>query len=196
MTDLKLNIYLSGVGGQGIGLLSETLLRAYDRAGFPVRGVDTHGLAQRGGMVESHLRVGCPGGSPLIEPGRADLVLSLERTEALRAMAGQLRRGGSLAFYDTLWQPLPVRLGETGEVTLEELKDRARQADIRVLRVYTDDLPDVRMQNMALLGAAFHGGLLPGLKEANLMEALEDLMEGSQGEVNRKVLETSRGNLI
>lgn len=196
MSDLRLNIYLSGVGGQGIGLLSETLMRAYDRAGLPVRGVDTHGLAQRGGMVESHLRIGFPAGSPLIEPGRADLVLSLERTEALRAMTGQLRRGGSLAFYDTLWQPLPVRLGETGEVTLEELKDRARQADIRVLRVYTDDLPDVRMQNMALLGAAFHGGLLPGLNEAHLVEALEDLMGGRQKDANRIVLENSRGERL
>jgi len=196
MTDLKLNIYLSGVGGQGIGLLSETLMRAYDRAGFPVRGVDTHGLAQRGGMVESHLRIGYPGGSPLIEPGRADLVLSLERTEALRAMTSQLRRGGSLAFYDTLWQPLPVRLGEAGEVTLEDLKNSAGQADIRILRVHLDDLPDVRMQNMALLGAAFHGDLFPGLREVDLVMALEDLMGGRQGEANRKVLETSRGGWL
>jgi indolepyruvate ferredoxin oxidoreductase beta subunit len=196
MTDLKLNIYLSGVGGQGIGLLSETLMRAYDRAGYPVRGVDTHGLAQRGGMVESHLRVGYAGGSPLIEPGRADLVLSLERTEALRAMSSQLRKGGALAFYDTLWQPLPVRLGEAGEATLEDLKNSAGQADIRILRVHLDDLPDVRMQNMALLGAAFHGGFLPGLKEENLKGALEDLMEGGQGEANRKVLENSRGELL
>jgi indolepyruvate ferredoxin oxidoreductase beta subunit len=45
----KINMYLCGVGGQGIGLLSEAVLRAYDHADYPVRGVDTHGLAQRGG---------------------------------------------------------------------------------------------------------------------------------------------------
>ena len=52
------NIYITGVGGQGIGLLSETLLRSADHAGLNVKAVDTHGLAQRGGIVISHLRFG------------------------------------------------------------------------------------------------------------------------------------------
>ncbi len=43
------NIYMTGVGGQGIGLLSQTLLRGADHAGLEVMAVDTHGLAQRGG---------------------------------------------------------------------------------------------------------------------------------------------------
>ncbi|MBW2538534.1 MAG: 2-oxoacid:acceptor oxidoreductase family protein, partial [Deltaproteobacteria bacterium] len=50
------NVYMTGVGGQGIGLLSEILLRAADHAGHTVKGVDTHGLAQRGGIVVSSLR--------------------------------------------------------------------------------------------------------------------------------------------
>ena len=45
------NIYLTGVGGQGIGLLSEVVLRAADHAGHPVKSVDTHGLAQRGDLL-------------------------------------------------------------------------------------------------------------------------------------------------
>ena len=52
------NVYMTGVGGQGIGLLSEILLRAADHAGHTVKGVDTHGLAQRGGIVVSSLRFG------------------------------------------------------------------------------------------------------------------------------------------
>ena len=52
------NVFMIGVGGQGIGLLSEVLIRAADRAGHRVKGVDTHGLAQRGGPVISHLRLG------------------------------------------------------------------------------------------------------------------------------------------
>ena len=51
----KFNIYLTGVGGQGIGLISEILLRAADYAGFNVKSVDTHGLAQRGGIVVSQI---------------------------------------------------------------------------------------------------------------------------------------------
>ena len=76
------NIYLSGVGGQGIGLLSELILRAVDHAGQPVKAVDTHGLAQRGGIVVSHIRIGPAVFSPLIRPHQADLVVALERHEA------------------------------------------------------------------------------------------------------------------
>ncbi len=53
-----MNIYMAGVGGQGIGLLSEVLLRGLDKTGVTVRGVDTHGLAQRGGVVVSQIRTG------------------------------------------------------------------------------------------------------------------------------------------
>jgi len=59
-----------GVGGQGIGLLSEVLLRAVDYAGLRVKAVDTHGLAQRGGVVVSNLRMGDNVFSPLIPGGR------------------------------------------------------------------------------------------------------------------------------
>jgi indolepyruvate ferredoxin oxidoreductase beta subunit len=80
------NIYLSGVGGQGIGLLSEIILRAADHAGHAAKAVDTHGLAQRGGIVVSQIRLGASAHSPLIPAGQADLAIGLERHEALRAM--------------------------------------------------------------------------------------------------------------
>jgi len=67
------NIFMAGVGGQGIGLLAELMARAADYAGWKVRACDTHGLAQRGGMVTSHLRLG-DSNSPLVPDGRADLV--------------------------------------------------------------------------------------------------------------------------
>ena len=46
----SMNIYMAGVGGQGIGLLSDVLARACVQAGYSIRGCDTHGLAQRGGL--------------------------------------------------------------------------------------------------------------------------------------------------
>jgi indolepyruvate ferredoxin oxidoreductase, beta subunit len=81
----QFQIYLIGVGGQGIGLLSETILRAIDHAGIPVKSVDTHGLAQRGGTVSSHIRLGEQIYSPLIREGSADFFLALEILEAYRA---------------------------------------------------------------------------------------------------------------
>jgi indolepyruvate ferredoxin oxidoreductase, beta subunit len=82
-----------------------------------VRGVDTHGLAQRGGVVVSHIRTGKGEFSPLIAPGEADLVLALERHEAFRAMTGFLKDGGSLAYYDAVWQPFEIRNGSVPQVT-------------------------------------------------------------------------------
>ncbi len=172
----KINIHLCGVGGQGIGLLSETILRAYDHAGLEVRAVDTHGLAQRGGIVRSNLRVGRGVYSPLIEKGRADIVMALERTEALRGAMDYARPGGLVIYYDAYWQALPVRLGEHRDVETEDLESYARTKDLQVVRVFRDDLPDIRMQNMALLAAALSQKLLPYLKQEHVKAALDDLL--------------------
>lgn len=175
---MKLNIYLNGVGGQGIGLLSELLIRAYDDAGFQVKGVDTHGLAQRGGSVESHIRVGYPSGSPLIEPGWADIVLSLERTEAYRALFGMLKNGGKLAYYDTLWQSLSVRLEKEKAPDSGMIEASALEKNASVLRVSESSLPDVRMQNVVLLAKAVEQGVLPDLSAENLRSGLKQLFSG------------------
>ena len=184
---MKINIYLNGVGGQGIGVLSELLIRSYDHAGFSVKGVDTHGLAQRGGSVESHLRIGT-GGTPLIEPGRADIVLSLERTEALRAVVNMLKIGGSAAYYDASWQTLPVRLGDEAEISLAIMEETAAERSVRLLRVSEENLPDVRMQNIILLSKALKNGFLPGLTTRHVENSLEDLFSGAVLENNRMLL--------
>ena len=180
----KINIYLCGVGGQGIGLLSEAVLRAYDHASFPVRGVETHGLAQRGGIVRSHIRVGEGVFSPLNEPGRVDIVLALERTEALRGARDYLRPGGLLIYYDAYWQALPIRLGEAEDVTGEDIELLATQQNLRVERVYRGDLADPRTQNMALLSHAVSRGHLPGLTVQHVKAALEDLLSEKLYEKN------------
>ena len=88
-----LNIYLSGVGGQGIGMLTETLGQACLAAGHAVHGCDTHGLAQRGGTVISHLRLGDGVFTPRVPEGEAHLVIALERLESLRGVQTHLRGG-------------------------------------------------------------------------------------------------------
>lgn len=172
----QINMHLCGVGGQGIGLLSETILRAYDHAGLEVRAVDTHGLAQRGGIVRSNLRVGKRVFSPLVEKGRADIVMALERTEALRGAMDYARTGGLVIYYDAYWQALPVRLGEHRDVEAQDIEQYAETKQLQVVRVYRDDLPDIRMQNMALLAAAVTQRLLPHLKASHVKAALEDLL--------------------
>lgn len=74
---LRRQILLSGVGGQGILFLSRLLAEAAIAKGLPVLTSETHGMAQRGGVVVSHLKVG-GFDSPLVRTGRADLLLVLK----------------------------------------------------------------------------------------------------------------------
>jgi indolepyruvate ferredoxin oxidoreductase beta subunit len=181
------NIYLCGVGGQGIGLLSELLSRAADHAGLSVHGCDTHGLAQRGGMVTSHLRLG-PARSPLVPDGQADLVVALERTEALRAAHDMLRHSGTLVWYDAVWQALDVRLGRYRAITEDDVRAAASAKGAAAWRVYRDDLPDSRMQNVAIVAEILRQGLIPGLERAHVESALADLMGGAALEANLALL--------
>jgi indolepyruvate ferredoxin oxidoreductase beta subunit len=183
------NIYIIGVGGQGIGLLSEAMLRAADHAGHMVKAVDTHGLAQRGGVVVSNLRLGEAVFSPLIPKGRADLLVSLERHEALRGLNTALKDRGTLVYYNTVWQPLGVRLRQDAEVD-EETIDRICEArSIRVFKTAHSELPDVRMQNMVVLGAIAKNRLVPDVTAGHYRRALEDLLQGDLLQQNLKVFE-------
>ncbi len=78
------NILLVGVGGQGIVLASEIMSEFFKRQGYDVKKSEVHGMAQRGGIVSSHVRIGKKVYSPMIEKGMADIMLSFEKMEALR----------------------------------------------------------------------------------------------------------------
>jgi indolepyruvate ferredoxin oxidoreductase beta subunit len=187
----KFNIFISGVGGQGIGLLSESLIRAIDYSGQRAIGADTHGLAQRGGMVVSHLRIGDEANSVLIMKGTADLVISLERHEALRAMNDYLKDRGTLIYYDAVWQPLDVRLRKVKQIENEEISEEAGKRNIKVYRVFDETLEDPRTQNVVLIGKIVKFGLIDGLKAEHCEKAFEDLMTPSMLERNLKVFKNS-----
>lgn len=77
------NILFCGVGGQGLMLLSAILGKAGLDAGFNVMTGEQHGLSQRQGSIYVHFRIGDPI-SPLIPYGKADMMIAMESTEALR----------------------------------------------------------------------------------------------------------------
>lgn len=83
MRTSECDIVIVGVGGQGVILISDVIGRAGVMAGKPVRGAETHGMAQRGGSVINHTRIGCRF-SPMVASGGADVLLALEPAEALR----------------------------------------------------------------------------------------------------------------
>jgi indolepyruvate ferredoxin oxidoreductase beta subunit len=186
------NVFLIGVGGQGIGLLSEVILRAADHANLRVKAVDTHGLAQRGGIVISQIRIGEKVFSPLIASGQADLVLALERHEALRGTLTAIKHQGTLVYYDTVLQPLFVRLNRAEETRNEEIARVCDAKKIRLFRVYRKGLPDVRMQNMIVLARVASRRLIPKIEVDHYLQAMDDLMAGEMLKANLAVFEAEQ----
>ncbi len=172
------SIFMIGVGGQGIGLLSEVLIRAADHAGLNAKGVDTHGLAQRGGIVISRLKIGENLFSPLIPAHEADMVMALERHEALRGLNTALREGGTLVYYNTVWQPLEVRLNQADEVSEESISEQCQKRNIKEVKIFKAGLKDARMQNIVVLANIDRRHLIPGIQTEHYRQAMEDLLSG------------------
>ncbi len=89
---VRQQIVVSGVGGQGVLFVARLLAEAAIARGLPVLSSETHGMAQRGGTVVAHLKVG-PFASPLVRPGRADVLILLKEENAA-SHGGYLRPGG------------------------------------------------------------------------------------------------------
>jgi len=89
---MNLQLILSGVGGQGILFSTRIFTTLALEKGYNVVGSETHGMAQRGGSVISHLKIG-DYSSPLVRKGTADILLSFDRDEVYRTL-GFLKRGG------------------------------------------------------------------------------------------------------
>jgi indolepyruvate ferredoxin oxidoreductase beta subunit len=107
-----IDILLAGVGGQGTVLAAKVLAQAAQSRGWQVRTAETIGMAQRGGNVTSHVRMGSNGEavfSPLITPGTADMVIALEPGEAARALPF-LAPGGVLVTATAAIQPVTAAL--------------------------------------------------------------------------------------
>ena len=184
ITNNRYEIFIIGVGGQGIGVLSELLLRACDYCGYKVKSVETHGLAQRGGTVSSHLRLGTNVYSPIIMSNSADMVVSLERNEAMRGMNDQLKDNGTLVYYDTSWQTLNVRLTREKNVSTIDIQNIAEERGIKVFRTFKKDIPDIRMQNIVLLALIAKEKLIPQLAAEDYRSAMRDIMKDSTLELN------------
>ena len=109
MTERITNILVAGIGGQGVMTATEILAQAAIANGFDVKKTEVAGMAQRGGVVNSHLRFGRKVLSPVIPAGCADILVAFELAEGLR-WSGELRQGG-VALINTLRLPPPVVSG-------------------------------------------------------------------------------------
>jgi indolepyruvate ferredoxin oxidoreductase beta subunit len=105
-----LNVLLAGIGGQGVLTASQLLAEAAVRAGHDAKKSEVHGMAQRGGVVTSHVRIGRKVYSPIISGGETDLLVAFEEAEALR-WRSEVRPGGTLIVNCLQVAPPVVNLG-------------------------------------------------------------------------------------
>ena len=162
MGPMGVNCLIAGVGGQGTVLAARILCAAAMTAGFDVRGSETIGMAQRGGSVTSHVRMGKDIASPLIPLGRADVILAFEPGEAARAR-GYLKPGGTFIVCD---RPLPpvIKGDYDGAATTLWLKQHCGAHILSGEDIIRNC--GARSLNIALIGAAAACGAFPfGLAE-------------------------------
>jgi len=164
------SIVIVGVGGQGTLLASRILGALAAELNLPVKVSEVHGMAQRGGNVITHVRIGEGVHSPLIEPGGADYLLAFEQLEALRALP-YLKPDGTLIVNTQKIAPMPVITGAAAYP--EDIPDRLtavrRTAKMDALAL-AREAGDARAVNLALLGALCR---LTGTDRALWQKAIE-----------------------
>jgi indolepyruvate ferredoxin oxidoreductase beta subunit len=164
------NLIFAGVGGQGVLLIAELAAETALRAGYDVKQTEVHGVSQRGGSVESHVRFGAEIHSPLVMAGEADVVVGLEKLEGLR-FAHTLRAGppgGPDQRPIRAGPPAGILLVNEHEIIPASVVDAADRYPHHAVEFLLDrgvpviglpasawarDLGDGRMANLVMLGA-------------------------------------------
>jgi indolepyruvate ferredoxin oxidoreductase, beta subunit len=183
------DILIVGIGGQGTILASNILGEACLIENRHIRGAETHGMAQRGGSVESHIRIGGEFG-PLITPGRADLLISFDLLEALR-YSHFLKQGGIMVVNSHLVLPTSVYTQKLTPPTETEILAALRKYQLCLLDAdsLAAEAGSPLSQNVVMLGAASNA--MP-LKSESLLEAVKRLVPKKTIEINTRAFELGR----
>ena len=183
MSALNWQAVVAGVGGQGVLFVTRALATAARKKASRILISEVHGMAQRGGAVVSHLKVGGYSG-PLVAAGRAELVFSLDPGEAVRNMAF-LVPGGTLVVNAPDLDFLTPQAREA----LAEHQVRAVCADAGGL---ASGAGAPKGANVVLLGAAAAAGALP-LATSDLKDALLLGQPAGRKKMNRKLFTLGQG---
>ena len=167
------DILICGVGGQGTVLASRIIAAAAMEEGSPVHSAETIGMAQRGGSVTSHVRIGEGAFAPMIPFGAADMLLAFEPGEAVRNLR-YLRQGGVAVVNTAVTKPVTESLKDTGydgrEMTAY-LKGKCACIFVNAEEVCRS-FGSTKFFNIIMLGVAAGSGCL-GLSKETLLKQIE-----------------------
>lgn len=182
----KVDFVLAGVGGQGTILASDILVEVGLEAGYDVKKSEVHGMAQRGGSVESQVRWGEKVYSATVEKGEVDYLLGFEMLEAAR-WVDFLRPGGDAIVNRYRIPPPPVNMGVARYPDEAEIQALMLT---RVGRLVWVDAADIAAElgNSALAGVVMLGLLAAdmGMETDLWLGVIERLVPARFVELNRE----------
>ncbi|WP_316901648.1 indolepyruvate oxidoreductase subunit beta [Pseudodesulfovibrio indicus] len=185
----KIRIFMTGVGGQGTLTATTLLAKTVLSQGLPVTSGEIHGMAQRGGVVESTVLIGCK--SPKIGLGEADILLGFEPMETMRALP-YLRQGGLVVSSTEYLPPLSVAMGKMDCPTIDDIKKAVSACTSKAYYMANQSIGleagAVQSGNVAMLGALCAAGELPFGPEA-LEATIKATLPAKIQAVNLKALE-------
>ncbi|MCB2146088.1 MAG: indolepyruvate oxidoreductase subunit beta [Deltaproteobacteria bacterium] len=183
-------LIIVAVGGQGNLLASKVLGQAALLSGVPVRMSEIHGMAQRGGVVESAIVFG-DASSTIISDSEADVLVGFEPSETLRAM-NKCNAGTTVITNLAPLPPFTVAIGRGTYPDLDQVQDLIKAKTRRLIAFDAVERAtaagNVMSVNIVLLGALIQTGILPIPKE-NLVEAIRTKTKKAFVDVNLKAFD-------
>jgi indolepyruvate ferredoxin oxidoreductase beta subunit len=190
---MKYDIYLVGVGGQGVLTIGDLLAEAALLKGLPVSFYPSKGMAQRGGFVRAQIRLGQEVAGPQIPEKGADLAIAMELSEALKAVR-YVKPGGDFLLFGHVWQPTAVMLGKAPYPSLEQVREQIKAAGAKVHYLDPAGVPthDGRPvpANVYLLGAAIGQTPLGDFFDSTTMASLIETRWKRGVQANKLAFET------
>ena len=147
------NILIVGVGGQGSLLASRVLGTVFLLQGLDVKISEVHGMSQRGGSVVTYVRAGEKVYSPIVDMGRADMIIAFELLEAMRWLP-YLKKGGKVIVNSQRIDPMPVITGvkEYPKGIPEKLSERGAEVQTVNALELAQKIGQPKAVNVVLLG--------------------------------------------
>lgn len=185
----QFSIVICGVGGQGLITLNKILIKAAIQEGYEAKTSELHGLSQRGGSVETHIRFGEKIYSPLIKKGGANLIIAIEAQEALKASYYASKEAGTVFVINDFIAPIPTKEPIPTQKILESLKDFSKEALlVPATEITQKELGNPVLAGIYLLGVSSFKNFIP-LKSSSLLKTMEEVVPNQFFELNKKTFE-------
>ena len=187
----QFNMVIVGTGGQGLITLLQIIAEASLFEGLDIRTSELHGLSQRGGSVEVHIKLGKKVYSPLIPQGRADLILGLEMQETLREANFTNQKTKFLVNKKII--PIPLVKNLTKKECLDNLKEINKNITlIPASEICKEKLGTDVVSGIYLISFAVFKGLIP-IKPSSIEKAIRKVMPAKYLELNLKTFNLAKG---